>query len=321
MISKENFEQQKNEREGMIKLNNNGDKMKIIEYNGYDNIVVEFQDEWKRTVKTKFCHFENGAVRNPYNLEGRLGMKKYNCQGSEMEIIEYINTSNITVKFNDENGYVVKTRWSNFIKGEITNPFFPDIYNVGVVGNKYPIIKDGKHIKEYQTWHSVLTRSFNQKEKERHPTYKDVTCCKEWLYFPNFYEWLHSQENFEKWLVGEQWAIDKDFIHKGNKVYAPENCSLVSQEVNSLLCKADAIRGNFPIGVTQTKSGKYRAQLSTKQGRKFYELRDTPEEAFYDYKYEKEKYIKKIAIEEYRQGNITKRCYDAMMNYQVEITD
>ena len=35
----------------------------------------------------------------------------------------------------------------------------------------------------------------------------------------------------------------------------------------------------------------------------------------------KEKVIKRVAQEEYDAGNITKRCYESMMNYEVEITD
>ena len=50
-------------------------------------------------------------------------------------------------------------------------------------------------------------------------------------------------------------------------------------------------------------------------------VRNSPEEAFLLYKKEKENYIKQIANEQYNIGNITKRCYDAMINYEVEITD
>ena len=55
---------------------------------------------------------------------------------------------------------------------------------------------------------------------------------------------------------------------------------------------------------------------------KYYCYYPTPEDAFYlGYKPYKEKYIQKVAQEEYELGNITKVCYEAMMNYQVEITD
>ena len=49
--------------------------------------------------------------------------------------------------------------------------------------------------------------------------------------------------------------------------------------------------------------------------------RKTIEEAFNIYKEYKENIIKQVAQEEYSLGNITKKCYDAMMSYEVEITD
>lgn len=48
----------------------------------------------------------------------------------------------------------------------------------------------------------------------------------------------------------------------------------------------------------------------------------TPEDAFYSgYKPHKEDLIKQVAQIEHDKGNITKKCYEAMMNYQVEIED
>jgi len=39
------------------------------------------------------------------------------------------------------------------------------------------------------------------------------------------------------------------------------------------------------------------------------------------YKEYKEKLIKQFAVKNYNLGYITKECYDAMMMYEVEITD
>lgn len=44
-------------------------------------------------------------------------------------------------------------------------------------------------------------------------------------------------------------------------------------------------------------------------------------EAFEAYKIYKELIIKQVAKEEFDIGNITKKCYDAMIHYEVEITD
>ena len=48
----------------------------------------------------------------------------------------------------------------------------------------------------------------------------------------------------------------------------------------------------------------------------------TPERAFYlGYKPYKEDIIKQVAEIEFNKDNITKKCYEAMMKYEVEITD
>ena len=103
-----------------------------------------------------------------------------------------------------------------------------------------------------------------------------------------------------------------------------------SFRVNTLFTKTDAKRGRCPIGVylkRERKTNRYCAHVSKfneKTNKKYTEhigYYATPEEAFLAYQIRKESYIKQVAQEEYAKGNIAKRCYDAMMNYQVEITD
>lgn len=56
-------------RIGEIRKNNFGTKMKIIKYKEYNNILVEFQDEYKTIVKTRYDAFNDGRVRNPYDKQ------------------------------------------------------------------------------------------------------------------------------------------------------------------------------------------------------------------------------------------------------------
>ena len=101
----------------------------------------------------------------------------------------------------------------------------------------------------------MLQRCFSTSYKEKRTAYQQVTCCDEWLYYENFYEWLHSQPNFEKWYKGSRWAVDKDILFKGNKTYSPETCCLIPQNVNCLFLKREAERGDYPIGVSYRKDG------------------------------------------------------------------
>lgn len=178
-------------------------------------------------------------------------------------------------------------------------------------------------MREYYTWAHMIERCFDEKLKTKQPAYKDIKCCEEWLNYENFYEWLHSQPNFDKWYNGKRWALDKDILNKGNKVYSPENCCLIPQSVNCLFLKREALRGKYPIGVTYKNDGFVACCNNSLIGKRE-ELGSysTPENAFYfGYKPYKEKIIKQVAEIEYESGNITEECYKAMMEYQVEITD
>lgn len=252
----------------------------------------------------------------------RIGEENLNNQGCLMRIVDYKDANNIIVEFQDKYKTKIRSQYAKFLKGLIKNPYHPSVYGVGIIGNKYPVGENWKDTKEYKAWNHILERCYCKKLKENRPTYEDVSCCDEWLLFENFYEWLHSQENFDKWYNENRWAIDKDILVKGNKIYSPETCCLVSSKINGLFLKRERDRGEYPIGVCWHKLG-FMAQCINPFTNKHEHIGyySTPEKAFLAYKIVKENYIKKIAQEEYDKGNIIKKCYDAMMKYEVEITD
>lgn len=320
----------KNERIGAINYNRFGEKMKVIKYIHNNNIIVEFQDENKEQVHTAWSAFKKGAVKNPATRvdlnqkNKRLGLVNNNKQGSKMKIIEYNSPSKIIVEFQDEYKGRVNTTYYTFKNGNVINPYYPSVHGFGITGNKYPTTYKGKKIKEYTTWCDMIGRCFDENIKENYPTYRDATCCEEWILYENFYEWLHEQENFDKWVNEDYSNIDKDILFKQNKLYSPETCCLVPHNVNALFIKEDKRRTSLPIGVRKA-ANKYQPVLSAmKNGERnviTFPVESTLKDAFIVYKKEKEKYIKKTAQEEYEKGNITKECYNAMMRYEVEITD
>lgn len=259
-------------------------------------------------------------------IKERLNEERLNNQGCLMKIVEYNDALDIVIEFQDEYKARVHTEYSNYKRGNVKNPYYPSVYGVGITGNKYPtwIIGTDNHTKEYRAWMNMLIRCFDKKTKERYPTYKDATCCKEWLLFENFYEWLHKQENFEKWYVNDDWHLDKDIILKGNKTYSPETCCLVPYNVNKLFIKHELYRGNLPIGVTKCKNRDgyiIRCMNPITGERDYLGYRTSLNESFNLYKSYKEDIIKQVAQIEYAKGDITEQCYRAMMNYEVEITD
>jgi hypothetical protein len=251
----------------------------------------------------------------------RLGVTKLNKDGCEMKVIQYNNNSDIIVEFQDEYKAQVHTQWYNFENGRTKNPYFPSVYGVGVVGNKY-----STQTREYGVWRQMLGRCFVEETKEKATTYVSASCCDDWLNYEVFYEWIHSQENFKTLEENNDWFIDKDIIKKGNKMYCPDYCCLVPQRVNNLFTKREKLRGLYPIGVTKDKRciSSYRALCSNvdePKKRVNIGTYHTISEAFDAYKKYKEDLIKQIAHNEHKIGRITQRCFEAMIGYKVEITD
>lgn len=191
----------------------------------------------------------------------------------------------------------------------------------GEFKTKYPAKLNGKIVKEYDTWRGMKRRCLDERFKKRCPAYKNVSCCDEWLLYENFYDWLHSQPNFDKWLNGERWHVDKDILVKGNKIYSPETCCLVPLNVNGLFSRGNTNKNKLPIGVNPHGAG-FQASCDDLHHKKIYlGTYNTIEKAFYAYKEYKESLIKQVAEIEYSQGNITEKCYKAMMSYMIEIAD
>lgn len=186
----------------------------------------------------------------------------------------------------------------------------------GVAVNDYDKnIKYNKvHITSYHTWEAMLKRCYSEKFHIKNPTYKDCRVCKEWLSFTAFKKWF--DENYV-----DGYALDKDILIKGNRIYSPDTCCFVPIEINSLLVKGDKSRGSSPIGTYKRENGRYHAYYSNRAKILNLGTFNTVEEAFDAYKKAKEAYIKDIATEYYTAGKITEKVYQALMKYEVEITD
>ena len=239
-----------------------------------------------------------------------------------MMIVVYNEQTDIIVEFQDEHKARVHTSYGNFQRGLVKNPYLPSVYGIGVIGIKYPVSIKSIRTKEYCVWHSLIKRCYDQKTRERQPSYKIASICNEWLLFENFADWLCSQPNYDKWLNSERWALDKDILVKRNKVYSPKTCCLVPQNVNCLFLKRESQRGNYLIGVRYSSDG-FMASCHNPFTNKneIIGCYSTSEKAFAAYKNYKKDIIKRVAEIEYNKGNITKQCYEAMINYVVEIDD
>ena len=217
----------------------------------------------------------------------RNGLIGYNKQGSKMQIIQYINAKDITVQFLDDYKVILSHRmWNEFKNGTIINPYFPSVYGVGMIGIKYPAKINNEHTKEYSTWHSMMVRCYSPTSQKYRPTYDKTEVYSKWKIFENFYEWLHTQENFSLFNSECGWNVDKDILVKRNHIYHPNKCILIPQNVNKLFTKREKQRGNTPIGVGYTKYGTYIARCHDPYAKTMVYLGsyDNPNSAFNAYK-------------------------------------
>lgn len=125
----------------------------------------------------------------------------------------------------------------------------------------------------------------------------------------------------EKNFHHEDFVLDKDiFIKKKNKHYSPDACMFVPYQINGLFTKADTRRGEYPIGVYYfTRAETISACLRINGVNKNLGYFTDAVTAFNAYKKAKESYIQDMA-EVYKEV-ISEKCYKALYDYQVEITD
>ena len=96
-------------------------------------------------------------------------------------------------------------------------------------------------------------------------------------------------------------CLDKDIVAPGSRLYSPDTCAFVLQATNSFVIASDAIRGDYPIGVSLLKhTGKYQARCQNPFTGKteYLGCLSTPEEAHEVWRKHKHKLAQLVAATE-----------------------
>ena len=224
-------------------------------------------------------------------------------------VVNYTNYDDVTVKF-VETGYETKTRMDNLKLGKVKDYLHPSIYGKGILGEGFK--QSDSQSYSFQLWKNMLKRCYSEVSFKKSPSYEQCLTSETFNHYQQFKTWCNSQLGFDQ----EGWELDKDILVKGNKIYSEDTCCFVPKEINLLLVKHDKGRGDYLLGVDYHKKRKqFRARCSDKHLGWF----NTEIEAFYVYKEAKEAYIKEVANK--WKDQIDPRVYEALMKYEVEITD
>ena len=234
----------------------------------------------------------------------------------DFKVLKYNNAKDVEIQFL-ETEYRKVAEIKEVRNGGVKDPYSPSVFGVGTLGTKYPTMINGVRTKEYGLWVRMLERCYSDSFKKKNPTYIYCEVSDKFKSYEYFYEWCNKQIGSDN----EGWQLDKDLLVKGNKVYSENSCVFIPQEINSLLIKSTASRGEHLIGVCWSNTHKaFKAQVSKNKGKSEHlGCFKTEIEAFNAYKEAKEAFVKEQANKFKSQIDI--RAYEALMNYTVEITD
>ena len=248
-----------------------------------------------------------------------------NNEGYYYTIEEYINPTNVIIKWNDCGTEDVVTS-GNITKGAVKYLNQPSVFGVGFLGYGRFIpgskrIREGeirlpRHLHRY--WRHILERTVGNRDITR---YEGCLIHEDWLNLQNFCEWAVLQKNHDAVESnGRKWHIDKDILVKGNRTYGPDTCVFVPNEINIFFIERE-VGNTGQIGVNfikpshpNAKDG-YVARCHTGGERKYLGYFDTIEDAHAAYKEEKERAAKTLADK--WEGIVDDRVIVKLHEYEV----
>ena len=247
-------------------------------------------------------------MENHYNFKDRKGESFESGSLGEIEIIEYRGTLDCDVLVKNTGDVLKSVSYGNLKAGTVKNPFLPVLFRVGFMGEGFYKSRNdfNEKTKTYNTWKSMLERCYSKNTSYKNISYIKTKVCKEWHNFQNFAKWFE-----ENYIEGFQ--LDKDILVKGNKIYSPETCCFVPQEINIFFVEKKSNIGVYPVGIhLNKKSGTYITRITNFGKRVTLGSFKVVEEAEKVYFQAKKEYGKKLA-EKWKE-HITEDVYIILNN-------
>lgn len=233
-------------------------------------------------------------------------------EGGSVTVIKYGGWNDVLVEHNTKHKYRMVVQSSNLRRGTLKDPYLPVIYGKGFMGSgEYrPSLRSGKNTRHYETWRGMLRRRYSAQHQIKNPTYSQCEVHEDWYNFQVFAKWFDEQPNKNT----KGFALDKDLLVIGSKIYSQDTCSLVPQAVNNLLTDSRAARGYLPQGVSVNYKG-WQVSVNINGTLKTFGTFCSIEKAFNVYKKVKEGNVKAVA-NKYKE-DLHPQVYENLMKWEL----
>ena len=234
-------------------------------------------------------------------------------------VIEVKNQENITIKFNDVQGYQVVTSSQTIRNGRVKNPYFPRLFNKGYFGVGLYKARIGsssvnsKSTDEYRAWINMLSRCYDPNyigTKAGRVCYSGVQVTDTWLNFQVFAEWYCKELKSPE----IKFVLDKDLLSPDVKIYSPETCCLIPEQLNIALIDRLSLNKTRKLStIRKCKNGTYSVGVSLNKKFTTFSGYKTEKECFDLYLSNKEKELNN-SIEKYK-SSLDEKGYLALIEY------
>lgn len=160
-----------------------------------------------------------------------VGQIYENPQGEKFEVVREMDNASFLVKFIATNNFqIVYASAFNLtkIKDYSQRPIFGIGYAIGSEQNPV-ILSNGLGDHSHKLWYGMMLRCYKDGGVK---SYKDASVCGEWHNYMNFRTWYFQNCDIEH---AGYFALDKDLFGNGKKMYSPETCCFLPNEINSTI--------------------------------------------------------------------------------------
>jgi hypothetical protein len=188
-------------------------------------------------------------------------------------------------------------------------------YGVGVNDKTRPTTDNGRLIRQYKLWTTMLQRCYDHKFQQKQRSYIGYEVSTNFLSYSFFYDWCCMEYGFDvKDSDGRLWQLDKDLLNYGNKLYSEDTCCFVPAKLNMLLQVGKGRSNNLPCGVV-LQGSKYQAQCSVNGKAVYLGIFKTEGDAYEAYKNFKSLLIKKFTFENFNY--FSDKHITGLINYKL----